>query len=174
MNQLLRTTETTSVADKRVEVRVNNLSTTERARRVLDEGRITVDTKLHTFTIMGTSCPHLVTLFPKETCTCSSTKQCYHILAAKLVIGQNFDDSKKRINLAELHRNIRSRGSKKSGRKRPHPLDCEVIPAPDEMAPTQGPEANSSSYVGDDVNVSPCKFSTSKKSKEVVLKVATI
>ena len=42
------------------------------------------------------------------------------------------------------------------------------------MAPTQGPEANSSSYVGDDVNVSPCKFSTSKKSKEVVLKVATI
>ena len=42
------------------------------------------------------------------------------------------------------------------------------------MAPTQGPEANSSSYVGDDVNVSPCKLSTSKKSKEMALKVATI
>ena len=81
-HQPATTTETTSIVDNHVEVGINNLSTTERARCVLDEGRIIVDTKLHT--IMSTSCPHLVTLFPKETCTCSSTKQSYRILAANL------------------------------------------------------------------------------------------
>ena len=164
------TTETTTTANESVEAGLNNLSTKERARRVLEEGRITVDTKLHTFTVMGTTCPRLVILFPKETCTCSSSKQCYHIIAAKLAIGKKLDDSKKKINLAELHRNIRSRGSKKSGRKRPHPSDCEVIPAPDAMGPAQNPEANLSSSIGDNANVSPSSSSTAKQSKEAGIK----
>ena len=66
---------------------------------VLDEDRISVDTKLHTFTIMGTTRPQLVTLFPKETCTYPSTTKCYHSLAAKLAISQTLEDLKK-INLA--------------------------------------------------------------------------
>ena len=102
---------------------------------------------------VGSTCPHLVTLFPKETCTCPSTTQCYHILAAKLAIGQELEDSKKKINLAQLHRNSRSRGSKKSGRKRPHPLDYDVIPAPDAMASAQAPIANSSPSISDNIDV---------------------
>ena len=113
---------------------------------------------------MSSTCPHLVTLFPKEICTCASTTQCYHILAAKLAIGQKLDDSKKKINLTQLHRNSRSRGSKKSGRKHPHPLDCEVIPAPDAMVPAQDPVANSSASIGDNASV-PIS-SLKKKPKE--------
>ena len=147
------TTETSSVINESARLGLDNLSKRERAIRVLDEGKISVDTKLHTFTIMGSTCPHLVTLFPKETCTCPSTTQCYHILAAKLAIGQELEDSKKKINLAQLHRNSRSRGSKKSGRKRPHPLDYDVIPAPDAMASAQAPIANSSPSISDNIDV---------------------
>ena len=91
------TTETSSVINESAQLGLDNLSKRERAIRVLDEGKISVDTKLHTFTIMGSTCPHLVTLFPKETCTYPSTTQCYHILAAKLAIGQELEDSKKKL-----------------------------------------------------------------------------
>ena len=157
----LTSTGTTSIASTSVEHELDRLSRQERARHVIDEGKISVDTKLHTFTVMGSTCPHLVILFPKEICTCASTTQCYHILAAKLAIGQKLDDSKKKINLTQLHRNSRSRGSKKSGRIHPHPLDCEVIPAPDAMVPAQDPVANSSVSIGDNASVP-----TSKKPKE--------
>ena len=160
----LTSTGTTSIASTSVEHELDCLSRQERARHVIDEGKISVDTKLHTFTVMGSTCPHLVTLFPKEICTCASTTQCYHILAAKLAIGQKLDDSKKKINLTQLHRNSRSRGSKKSGRKHPHPLDCEVIPAPDAMVPAQDPVANSSTSIGD--NASVPTSSLKKKPKE--------
>lgn len=108
-----------------------NLSQQERAKRVLEENKISFDMKLHTFTVMGSTCPRVVTLFPKETCSCPSTTQCYHILAAKMALGQKDDHEKRKVNLTQLRKNSRSRNSKKSGRKRPRPEDCDVTAAPD-------------------------------------------
>jgi len=87
--------------------------------------------KLHTFTVIGSICPCIVTLFPKETCLCPSTTQCYHILAAKMALGQNDDQKKKKLNLTQLRKNSRSRSNKKSGRNCPRPGDCDVTAAPD-------------------------------------------
>ena len=109
---------------------LQNLSQQEQAKCVLEESKISFDMKLHTFTVMGLTCPHIVTLFPKETCSCPSTTQCYHILAAKMTLGQN-DDRKKKLNLTQLCKNSWSRSNKKSGRKCPHPGDCDVTAAPD-------------------------------------------
>ena len=110
------------------------LSQRARAQQLITDKKISFDSSLHTFTILGSGDkPHAVRLFPNETCTCPSTTQCYHILAAKMSIG--FDDDsktpKKKINLTQLRRNARSRREKKSGRKIPRPGDIDVLPAPD-------------------------------------------
>ena len=59
---------------------------------------------------------------------------------------------RRKITLQDFIESLDPEGA--SGQKCPHPLDCEVIPAPDAMAPAQNPEANLSSSVGDDANVS--------------------
>ena len=111
------------------------LTQLERARRAIEENKVSVDPKLHTFTIMGTERLHVVTLFPKETCSCPSTTECYHILAAKTSIGQKDQKQRlRRLNLTQLRRNARSRKDKKSGRKRPRPGDMDILPAPDSLA----------------------------------------
>lgn len=46
-------------------------------------------------------------------------------------IGELQDPKRKRINLSQLYKYSRPKNSKTSGRKRPHPGDCDVIPAPD-------------------------------------------
>ena len=107
------------------------LSQTQRAKRVIEDNKISFDSKLHTFTVMGSTCPHVVTLHPKETCSCPSTTECYHIMAAKMAIGKQEDVKRKTLSLAQLRKNSRPRNSKKSGRKRPRPGDCDIIPAPD-------------------------------------------
>ena len=72
----------------------------ERARRVIADKKISFDTGLKTFTILGSGDKlQAVKLFPKETCTCPSTVQCYHILAAKLSIGmENLSQDTKPFN----------------------------------------------------------------------------
>ena len=109
------------------------LSQRDRAIRVIEENRISMDVKLHTFTILGSERPYVVTLFPKETCSCPSTSPCYHILAARLSVGLDNHQASpmRKLNLTQLRRNARSTGKKKSGRKRPRPGDCDITPAPD-------------------------------------------
>ena len=111
-----------------------SLTQYERAKRVIDENRISMDPKLHTFTIMGSTCPHVVTLYPKETCSCPSTTQCYHIKAAKMSVGQDSLSGRRQLNLSQLRKNSRNRSEKKSGRKRPRPGDCDVVAAPDAVS----------------------------------------
>ena len=109
----------------------------ERAKRVIEENKISYDFKLRTFTVMGSTRPHVVTLNPKESCSCPSTNQCYHILAARMGIGSQQDPKRKRINLTQLYKNSRPKNSKTSRRKRPRPGDCDVIPAPDAAVKNQ-------------------------------------
>ena len=60
---------------------------------------------------------YAVTLFPKQTCQCPATGTCYHILAARLEMGDTISDSKKVVNLKQLSKNNLKRNDKKSGRK---------------------------------------------------------
>ena len=80
---------------------------------------------------MGSTCPHVVTLHPKETCFCPSTTKCYRISAAKMAIGKQEDVTRRTLSLTQLRKNSRPKNSKTSGRKRPRPGDCDVIPALD-------------------------------------------
>ena len=89
---------------------------------------------LKVFTVKGTNKAHVVTLFPKETCTCPSTVTCYHIIAARISVGINDEKSPKQWNLSQLHRNARSCKEKKSGRRRPRPGDVDCSPAPDAIS----------------------------------------
>ena len=114
--------------------RNEQLTQNERAKRVVEEHKISLDSNLKTFTVMETDRPHVVTLFPKESCSCPSTSTCYHILAAKLSIGETSDDvTKKKLNLTRLRKNAHSRSDKTSGRKIPRRGDYDVYPAPDAM-----------------------------------------
>ena len=116
----------------------------EWARLIVEQSWINLDTKLHTFTVLGSERPHVVTLFPKETCSCPSTTTCCHILVAKMSLGvDQKQQSQHRVNLTQLWRNARSR-REKSGHKHPRPGDCDVVPAPDsatvmDTSPTNTP-----------------------------------
>ena len=126
------------------------LSQRERARQLITDKKISFDPSLRTFTILGTGDkPQAVRLFPNETCTCPSTSQCYHILAAKMSIGLDDDGKapKKKINLTQLRKNACSRREKKSGCKIPRPgdVDVDVLPAPDAINDTHLPSNASNS-----------------------------
>ena len=55
---------------------------------------------------MGSDKPYVVTLFPKEHCSCPAPSKCYHILAAKLSIGKSDEiKSKLKFNLTQLRKN---------------------------------------------------------------------
>ena len=52
-------------------------------------------------------------LHPKESCLCPSNATCYHILAARLSIGETGNDApKKKINLTQLFKNARGKRRK--------------------------------------------------------------
>ena len=59
-----------------------------RAQQLVAANQISFDPKLHVFNFKGTSgVTRVVTIFPKESCSCPSTSGCYHILAVKLSLG---------------------------------------------------------------------------------------
>ena len=90
------------------------------ARLLLQQGRLQHNPCLGCFTVIGTAGkPHVVKLFPSESCSCPATSQCYHIIAAKLRVGIPVDDQQKKVNLTQLRRNTRPRKEKRSGRKAP-------------------------------------------------------
>ena len=115
------------------------LSQRERAQRLLQEKKISFDSNLHVFTVLGSGDkPHAVKLFPAASCTCPSTSQCYHIIAARMFLGmEDAITPPTKINLTQLRRNTRKRKEKKSGRKFPRVGDCEVIAAPDASSGTK-------------------------------------
>lgn len=104
-----------------------DLSATTRAKAILQADDLSYDTKLKVFNVKGSSgITRIVTVFPKPTCSCPSTTDCYHILAVKLSLGMEVTESHKKRNLTQLRRNTRSRKEKRSGRKRPRPLDVRA------------------------------------------------
>ena len=108
------------------------LTVHERAARVIASGNISLDSRLHVFTVAGTMEPRVVRLFPTTSCSCPASSQCYHVLAAKMAIGlQDNAEPTRRINLTQLRRNKRKKADKTSGRKRPRQNDVDVVAAGD-------------------------------------------
>ena len=106
----------------------HNLSSLARAQAIVEADKIGFNTKLHCFNVKGSSgITRVVTIFPKETCSCPSSGDCYHILAAKISIGIAISGNQRtKRNLTQLRKNTRSRKEKKSGRKKPRPNDILV------------------------------------------------
>lgn len=98
-----------------------------RARLILDANTMSFDSKLDVFNVEGSAgVPHVVTLYPKVTCSCPSSTECYHILAVKLSIGMPVQDKVTRKTLTQLRRNTRKTADKKSGRKQPRKGDIDI------------------------------------------------
>ena len=76
--------------------------------------------------VMGTdgTTPYAVRLYPKESCSCPASGVCYHILACKIMIGQNVD-AFSNPNMTLLQQKIRRKNKERpSGRKPPRVKDC--------------------------------------------------
>ena len=110
--------------------RAGTVSQSAQAKLVIAENRISHDPNLGVFVVKNSQeKPNAVTLFPKQSCTCPSISECYHILAAKLSLGLPCSNSPTTINLSQLRKNTRSRKGKKLGRKKPNLEDCTIVPA---------------------------------------------
>ena len=75
--------------------------------------------------VIGTdgSTPYAVRLFPKETCSCPAASTCYHILACKIMIGQDINPESN-LNMTLLQQKARRKKKERpSGRKTPRPKD---------------------------------------------------
>ena len=105
-------------------------STVERVATVVQEGCISLDSKLSVFTVLGSTEPHVVKLFPCETCSCPATAVCYYIVAAQRAVGITGTDRRRAVNLTQLRRNKRKRADKTGGWKRPRTADVDVVVAP--------------------------------------------
>ena len=83
---------------------------------------------MHIFNVEGTNgTVRIVTLHPKETCSCPASGTCYHIMAAKLSIGIKEPSKQKETrSFTKLYKSVKGKGKKKSGRKRPRIGDEEV------------------------------------------------
>jgi hypothetical protein len=103
----------------------------ERAWDVVNNGQISLDTKLGVFTVMGTIEPRVVKLFPACTCSCPSVSDCYHIKAAQISVGMRTNVVRRQLNLTTLRRNTRKKADRRSGLKRPRLQDVDVIAAGD-------------------------------------------
>jgi len=99
---------------------------------VIKADHIALNAKLAVFTVISTSEPRVVRLYPTTSCSCPARSNCYHIMAAQMSIGMSHETSKKAtLNLTQLRKNTRKCPDKTSGRKRPRLTDVEVVPAGD-------------------------------------------
>ena len=111
----------------KIETTTNNqekVSIYERALSVInDKDGISMRPKSGEFIVKGTlGTSHVVTIFPKVTCTCAGSGNCYHILACDMAIGRRQTNSKK-PNATAYRKRRRKFADKRSGRKRPRKLD---------------------------------------------------
>ena len=95
------------------------------ARYVIDNNLITHVPSQGAFIGQGRDGKYCVTLFSKETCQCPSTTTCFHLLAAKMSIGQEPIEKRTVVNLRFLTKNSKKKIDKQSGRKQPRANDFE-------------------------------------------------
>jgi len=99
-----------------------------RAQDIIINNKITFNAQMHVFNVEGTNGTiRVVTLHPKETCSCPASGMCYHIMAARLSLGikENSTTDKSR-SFTQLYKSGKGKKTSKSGRKRPRIGDKEV------------------------------------------------
>ena len=111
------------------------------AKYLVRNNRVLLNSSMGCFNVCGLKDTlFVVQLFPKETCSCTSSSNCCHINACKLAVGQTIVN-KKYYNLSEIRQ--KARGRVKSGRKQPRKKDeLRVNPAPDSTAMTSMPKVH--------------------------------
>ena len=109
----------------------SNFTQLERARIIVQSGKISFDPKLHIFNVLGSGDrPCVVRLFPKVLCSCPSTGLCCHIVAVKISIGSEMKVSQiQKLDLTLFRKRCKSRKDKTSGRKRPREKDIDSNPS---------------------------------------------
>ena len=98
------------------------------AQEALSDNRVTLtDNGCWMVRATDNETPYAVRLFPKEFCSCPAVKMCYHIIACKLKIGQDVDETTK-PNMTILGQKIRRKNKEKpSGRKCPRKKDFNSV-----------------------------------------------
>ena len=111
-----------------------SLSQKSLARLTVENGNVSFVQQQKAFMVTGTQGKvYAVTLLLKEKCQCPSTTHCYHILAAKMYIGDDIENKPRVVNLRMLSKRSLKRNDRKSGRKKPRRNDydnAEVLSAP--------------------------------------------
>ena len=89
-------------------------SALSRAQDVIKNNKITFDPKMHVFNVEGTNgTVRVVTLHPKETCSCPASGMCYHIMAAKVSLGiKETSKPKESRNFTKLYKSGKGKGKK--------------------------------------------------------------
>ena len=78
-------------------------------RILIENGCVSHDPKMRSFTVMeSTNKPHVVTLHPKEYCSCPATSLCYHIIVVWLSVGIPYSTDIKKVNLTQLRKNTKA------------------------------------------------------------------
>ncbi|CAC5412487.1 unnamed protein product [Mytilus coruscus] len=109
--------EITTEMPKVVSITDKNLSQKSLARLTVENDNVTFVQQQKAFMVKGTQGNiYAVTLLPKETCQCPSTTQCYHILAAKMFLGDETDNKPRVVNLRLLSKRNLKRNDKKIGK----------------------------------------------------------
>ena len=119
--------------DNKQELPQSHFTQAALAQLVIDQNRIIHVPEMQTFIVEGSRDEkYAVQLFPKEKCQCPATGTCYHVMAAQKSIGL-YRTPNRKVNLKALAKNSKKTADKRSGRKRPRPLDFDytVSPAPD-------------------------------------------
>ena len=126
LEQATKKTEVAEELEQATETTFSCLSMHAHAKTVLDKKNISFDPMLHIFNVKGESgITRVVTVFPRETCSCPSSGGCYHIHAVKLSLGLEDEKKPSTRSLTKLRKNTRSRKDKRSGRKRPRVEDVD-------------------------------------------------
>ena len=82
---------------------------------IIENNKVSFDPRLHTFTIMGSTKPHVVTLFIQETCLCPSTSMCYHSKAKYW--SRRYVTKRKKFTIHNYERMLEVETKKTSGGK---------------------------------------------------------
>ena len=70
-----------------------------RSEVLVQNDYVSYDGKMKTFWVKGNTTTHALKIFPKESCTCPSKSEFYHVLAAKTFTGMEESVLKKLPNI---------------------------------------------------------------------------
>ena len=68
----------------------------------------------------------MVTLFPKETCKCPATGECYHLLAVRMSLGMTELKKELKYNFTQLRKTQKAGRTNEVAKKQPRPFSSFI------------------------------------------------